>query len=92
MQYLVSVIDESPTWPPPDEDAAIDVFNDRLKAGGHWVFAGGLEAPGTAHGHRQPRRAGAGDRRVEGLQPEGRGPAVSRRVSVTGSGDAGEIG
>ena len=32
----------------PDEDAAIDVFNDRLKTGGHWVFAGGLGAPSTA--------------------------------------------
>jgi len=28
--------------------AAIDVFNDRLRAEGHWVFAGGLNAPGTA--------------------------------------------
>jgi len=32
----------------PDEMAAIDVFNDRLKAEGHWVFAGGLGLPGTA--------------------------------------------
>ena len=24
---------------------AIDVFNDRLKAEGHWVFAGGLASP-----------------------------------------------
>jgi predicted RNA polymerase sigma factor len=29
----------------PDEEAAIDVFNDRLVAEGHWVFAGGLAAP-----------------------------------------------
>ncbi len=28
--------------------AAIDVFNERLQAEGHWVFAGGLAAPGTA--------------------------------------------
>jgi hypothetical protein len=48
MQYLVSVIDDSAGLATPDEDAAIDVFNDRLKAGGHWVFAGGLGAPSTA--------------------------------------------
>jgi hypothetical protein len=28
--------------------AAIDVFNDRLQADGHWVFAGGLGAPVSA--------------------------------------------
>ncbi|HEY3954085.1 MAG TPA: YciI family protein [Streptosporangiaceae bacterium] len=33
---------------PADEMAAIDAFNDRLEAEGHWVFAGGLAAPGTA--------------------------------------------
>jgi hypothetical protein len=27
---------------------AIDAFNDRLRADGHWVFAGGLAAPSTA--------------------------------------------
>jgi hypothetical protein len=32
----------------PDEMAAIDVFNDRLQAEGHWVFAGGLAAPNSA--------------------------------------------
>ena len=48
MQYLVSVIDDTAGLATPDEDAAIDVFNDRLKAEGHWVFAGGLAAPSTA--------------------------------------------
>ena len=28
--------------------AAIDVFNERLQAEGHWVFAAGLGAPSTA--------------------------------------------
>ncbi len=28
--------------------AAIDAFNDRLQAEGHWVFAGGLAAPSAA--------------------------------------------
>ena len=48
MQYLVSVIDDTAGLATPDEMAAIDVFNDRLKAEGHWVFAGGLGAPSSA--------------------------------------------
>ena len=48
MQYLVSVIHDSAGLATADEMAAIDVFNDRLQADGHWVFAGGLGAPDTA--------------------------------------------
>ncbi|HUB21323.1 MAG TPA: YciI family protein [Streptosporangiaceae bacterium] len=48
MQYLVSVIHDAPGLATPDEDAAIDVFNDRLQAQGHWVFAGGLAEPSSA--------------------------------------------
>ena len=48
MQYLVSVIDDKANSGTPEEQAAIDVFNDRLKAEGHWVFAGGLAAPSSA--------------------------------------------
>ena len=48
MQYLVSVIDDGTGLATPDEEADIDAFNDRLKAEGHWVFAGGLAAPSTA--------------------------------------------
>jgi hypothetical protein len=48
MQYLLSVIDATAGLATPEEDAAIDVFNDRLKAEGHWVFAGGLGVPSTA--------------------------------------------
>jgi len=59
MQYLISVIDDTASvaeWQraaaagpaTPDETADIDAFNDRLMAEGHWVFAGGLAAPGTA--------------------------------------------
>ena len=48
MQYLISVIDDTASLATPDEMAATDVFNDRLKADGHWVFAGGLAAPSTA--------------------------------------------
>jgi hypothetical protein len=48
MQYLVPVIDDKTGSATPDEMAAIDVFNDRLEAEGHWVFAGGLAAPSSA--------------------------------------------
>ena len=48
MQYLVSVIDDTAGLATPEEMAAIDVFNDRLKAEGHWVFAGGLGGPSSA--------------------------------------------
>jgi hypothetical protein len=48
MQYLVSVIHDQPDLATPTEMAAIDAFNDRLEAEGHWVFAGGLGAPTTA--------------------------------------------
>jgi hypothetical protein len=48
MQYLVSVIADGPSTATPTEMAAIDRFNDRLRAEGHWVFAGGLGSPSTA--------------------------------------------
>ena len=49
MQYLVSVIDDTAGLATPAEMAAINAFNDdRLKAQGHWVFAGGLGAPDSA--------------------------------------------
>ena len=48
MQYLVSVIDDTAGLATPEEMAAVDVFNDRLQAEGHWVFAGGLGSPSSA--------------------------------------------
>src|SRR6202451_1464717 len=48
MQYLVSVIADTTGLATPEEMAAIDVFNDRLIADGHWVFAGGLAGPSSA--------------------------------------------
>ena len=48
MQYLVSVINDTTDLATPAEMAAIDVFNDRLQAEGHWVFAGGLAGPSSA--------------------------------------------
>lgn len=48
MQFLVSVLDDTTNSGTAEEQAAIDVFNDRLVADGHWVFAGGLAAPSSA--------------------------------------------
>jgi hypothetical protein len=57
MQYLISVIDDQALRSNVDfetgtataeEMAAIDAFNDRLQADGHWVFAGGLGSPSAA--------------------------------------------
>ena len=48
MQYLVSVIHDAATLATESEAEAIDVFNERLQADGHWVFAAGLGAPSTA--------------------------------------------
>ena len=48
MQYLVSVIHDGSDLATDAEMAAIDVYNDRLRTEGHWVFAGGLGGPDTA--------------------------------------------
>lgn len=48
MRYMLSVIDDRTNSATPAEMAAIDAFNSRLEADGHWVFAGGLAAPTTA--------------------------------------------
>ena len=48
MQYLFSVIDDGTGPATPTEDAAIDRFNDQLRADGYWVFAGGLGSPQPA--------------------------------------------
>lgn len=46
--YLMSVLDDASNSATPEEMAAIDAYNDSLRAEGHWVFAGGLASPTTA--------------------------------------------
>ena len=48
MQYLVSVIADNTQLGTPAEMEAVDVFNDRLRAQGYWVFANGLAEPSSA--------------------------------------------
>jgi hypothetical protein len=45
MRYLISVIDDRSESGTAAEMAAIDVFNELLVAKGHWLLAGGLQAP-----------------------------------------------
>jgi hypothetical protein len=48
MQYFLSVIADGTELATPGEEAAIDTFNDRLRAKGYWVYANGLAEPSTA--------------------------------------------
>jgi len=48
MQYLVNVIDSRSNTGTAEEAVAIDAFNEKLVAGGHWVFAAGLADPTTS--------------------------------------------
>ncbi len=45
---LFSVLHHTTESATGDEMAAINAFNDRIQAEGHWVFAGGLNSPSTA--------------------------------------------
>jgi hypothetical protein len=47
-QYLISVLDDTGDLATAEEEIAIDVFNEQLRAEGRWVFAGGLASPDTA--------------------------------------------
>jgi hypothetical protein len=48
MQYLVNVIDSRAGSGTAEEAVAIDAFNDKLREGGHWVFAAGLAHPSAS--------------------------------------------
>lgn len=45
MKYLINVIDSRSNSGTAEEGSAIDAFNAKLVAGGHWVFAAGLADP-----------------------------------------------
>ena len=76
MQYLVSVIAEDTGLATPAEMATIDVFNERIQAQGHWVFAAGLGSPSTAT---------VIDNRAE-MRCSPTGPSWSRRSTSPASG------
>jgi hypothetical protein len=60
MQYLINVLHDSRELAPADEQAAIEVFNERMQADGHWVFAGGLPYPDAGSTTVFDNRADAG--------------------------------
>lgn len=45
MRVMVCVIDDHSNSATPEEMRAIDEFNERLMANGHWVLACGLQGP-----------------------------------------------
>lgn len=49
MRFLISVIDDRSNSGTEAEMNAVDAFNDKLEANGHWVFACGLADPKTAN-------------------------------------------
>ena len=48
MRFLISVIDDQSNSGSEEEMKAIDGFNDKLQANGHWIFACGLSDPKSA--------------------------------------------
>lgn len=49
MRYLISVLsDGTPELATRAEMAAIDAFNERMRAAGQWVLAGGLASPSAS--------------------------------------------
>ena len=48
MQYIMFVIDDQSESANGNEMAAIDAFNDQLRADGYWVMAAGIGRPASA--------------------------------------------
>lgn len=48
MKYIIFVIDNKTHSATTQDMAAIDEFNEKLKAEGHWVMAEGIGSPETA--------------------------------------------
>ncbi len=84
MQYLVSVVDDGTGLATPTENAAIDVFNERLQAEGYWVFAGGLGSPDPAiviDNRGAYRRDATGVKRGDGVGPAPRIADLARSAT-----------
>ena len=48
MKFLIFVIDDLANSGTPEEMVHIDLFNEKLRDKGHWIFAWGLQSPDTA--------------------------------------------
>jgi len=56
-KYMIFVIDDSTELASGNEIVAIDALNEKLRAEGHWIFAGGLSH--YTHGNVIDNRDGA---------------------------------
>ena len=45
MRFLFAVIDHQTGFSTPEESVAIDLFNEKIEAGGHRIVAAGLQSP-----------------------------------------------
>lgn len=52
-KFMIFVIDALAESATPQEMAAIDAFNDKLRAQGHWIVAGGLAHEASQACHRK---------------------------------------
>lgn len=48
MRYIIFVIDQPENRGNAEEMKAIDTFNEKLRANGHWILAAGIGDPSTA--------------------------------------------
>ena len=48
MKFIIFVIDSKNNSGTGNEMAAIDAFNDKLEADGHWIMAAGINSPEAA--------------------------------------------
>ena len=48
MRFIMFVVDQQSRSASGDEMAAIDAFNDKLRANGNWIMAIGIGSPATA--------------------------------------------
>ena len=55
--FIIFVIDDRSNSGTEEEMRTIDIFNEKLQSGGHWIFAGGLSAP--SFGNVIDNRSGA---------------------------------
>jgi hypothetical protein len=65
MKFAIFVIDDESRSGNSDEMAAIDLFNEKLRANGNWIMAVGLESPKNAF--LLDNRGGAGNTQAGSL-------------------------
>jgi hypothetical protein len=87
MKFLISVIDDLTNSGTPDEMAAINAFNDELRANGHWIFAWGLQAPETATviDNRNGANTETGKPLFDSKENEAADPQIAKKLAYEAS-------